>query len=151
MKNNEETEKVELTEQGKRNVRINLQDLEIQKSEHELHKQMSTYLIDNQISNKIVSNRISEIKGFIETKKNFNGKVIPESRVIELQATLKQLEIELKLDLPMKRERSKLASYMNQEQTMNAIDNEIKDLKKSLRTGFIEVPKKKEVKEDSKK
>jgi len=144
MAKKQEKEKIKLTEQGLKNVRIELQDLEIKKDERKFYIEMSKYLIDNKIPTNIVKNRISELKKVIETGKDFDGKVVPESKKIELMALIRQLELELEYDLPMRRERARLSSYMNQDKTTSATEERIKDLKKAIRTGYLEVPKEKE-------
>lgn len=145
MTKKQETEKIKLTEQGLKNVRIELQDLEIKRDERKFYIEMSNYLIDNKVPTEIVTKRINELKEIIESGKDFDGKIIPESKKIELRALIKQLNLELKLDLPIRRERVKLSSYMNQEQTGSAINERIKDLKKAIRTGYLEVQKKEEI------
>lgn len=144
MTKKQEKEKIKLTNQGIKNARIELQDLEIKKDEKKFYIEMSNYLIDNKIPTKIVTTRIRELKKIIESGKDFDGKVVPESKKIELMALIKQLELELKLDLPMRRERARLSSYMNQDKTTSATEERIKDLKKAIRTGYLEVPKEKE-------
>lgn len=137
----EEKERIKLTEQGIKNIRINLDDLEIKKSEEEIKEKVYKYVVENKIPNKIISEKIIEINNMIKSGKDINGKKIPKSQLFELEPVKLEFELSLEKDIPMEKERMKYRT--SQDKMVNgSIDKQIKELKKALREGYMEIPKK---------